>query len=65
MVHTPKYTSDFYKLFLRFYKYEFSGTTFVLMEKSLLLVYGLFKNSKNAMFVTVKHHKILNGAIYI
>ena len=63
---TPlKYFSEFYKLFLGFYKSQFSGTTFVLVEKCLLLVYGLFKNLKNLMFIMVRCHKTLNGAIYI
>ena len=35
------------------------------MEKSLLLVYGLFKNLKNLMFVMVRCHKTINGAICI
>ena len=35
------------------------------MKKYLLSVYGLFKTSKNSMFVRVKRHKTLNGAIYM
>ena len=31
----------------------------------LLLVYGLFKISKNSTFVRVRRHKTLNGAIYM
>ena len=63
---TPlKYFSEFYKLFLGFYKSQFSGTTFVLVEKCLLLVYLVFKNSKNLMFIRVRCHKTINGAIYI
>ena len=63
---TPlKYFSEFYKLFLGFYKSQFSGTTFVLVEKCLLLVYRLFKNSKNLTFIRVRRHKTLNDAIYI
>ena len=42
-----KYFSELYILFLGFYKSQFSGTTFVFVEKCLLSVYGLFKNSKN------------------
>ena len=62
---TPlKYFSEFYKLFLGFYKSQFSGTTFVLVEKCLLLVYRLFKNSKILMFIRVRCHKTLNGDIY-
>ena len=61
---TPlKCFSEFYKLFLGFYKSQFSGTTFVLVEKLLLLVYGLFRNSKNLTFVRVRRHKTLNDAI--
>ena len=60
-----KYFSEFYKLFLGFYKSQFSGTTFVLVEKLLLLVYGLFRNSKNLTFIRVRRHKTLNDAIYI
>ena len=61
---TPlEYFCEFYKLFLGFYKSQFSGTTFVLVEKLLLLVYGLFRNSKNLTFVRVRHHKTLNDAI--
>ena len=61
----PKYFSEFYKLFLGFYKSQLSGTTYVLVDKCLLLVYGLFKNLKNLTFVMVRCHKTLNGAIYI
>ena len=61
----PKYFSEFYKLFLGFYKSQFSGTTFILVEKCLFLVYSLFKNSKKLTFVQVRRHKTLNGAIYI
>ena len=61
----PKYFSEFFKSFLGFYKSQFPGTTFVLVEKRLLLVYGLFKNSKKLTFVRVRHHKTLNSAIYI
>ena len=58
----PKYFSEFYKSFLGFYKSQFSGTTFVLVEKHLLLVYGLFKNLKNLTFVGFRRQKTLNGA---
>ena len=61
----PKYFSEFYKLFLGFYKSQFSGTTYVSVEKCLLLVYGLFKNLKNLTFVMFRCHKTLNGAICI
>ena len=61
----PKYFSEFYKLFLGFYKSHFSGTTLVLVEKCLLLVYRLFKHSKNLTFIRVRRHKTLNDAIYI
>ena len=35
-----------------------------MVEKLLLLVYGLFRNSKNLTFVRVRRHKTLNDAIY-
>ena len=41
------------------------GTTFILVEKYLLLVYRLSKNSKNLMFILVRRHKTLNDTIYI
>ena len=65
IVPNPKIFSSFTNYFLRFYKSQFSGTTFVLVEKLLLLVYGLFRNLKNLTFVRVRRHKTLNDAIYM
>ena len=53
-MRTLEYFSKYYKLFLGSYKSQFSGTAFFLVEKLILLVYGLFKNLKT-----------LNVAIYI
>ena len=60
-----KYFSEFCKFFLGFYKSQYSGTTLVLVEKCLLLMYRLFKNSKNLTFIRVRRPKTLNDAMYI
>ena len=60
----PKYFSEFYKLYLGVYKSQFSGTTFVLVERCLLSVQALKKIQKIS-FVRVRHHRTLNVAIYM
>ena len=54
---------NYFLEFYKFYKSRFSGTTFVLVEKHILLFYGLFKNSISLTFIRVKRKKTLNGAI--
>ena len=64
MVRTPKIIFRVLQIISRVLQVPIFRNNFCFGCKVLLLVYGVFRNSKNLTFVRVRRHKTLNDAIY-